>query len=379
MQILKNEHKIIINYLIEKYNTVRSKIQKDIYENDLIEYIKVNEITECDEVLVSLSKNLEKVYLYIVEYNYKNKIKDFEDLINEIFKNENYQEYAFENPTLKEEIESELLNIKEIHKNYKISDELIAKLINTMKARVKDNNNEHAYNLPWAPEALISIELLNIFMKERLELYYLSPVSINNRFISTVKTEIIEQRTNEVWIEEDKDFIIKHKIEVFNIKERTILTDLLDFLPEMKSIKTGLCVNFPEKYIADRLRLILTYFEKSEVNSERKEIALNLINIFFNEYIFKHKTKSNTFEMCRQIIDEIQSNLEKTKKEENKLSLKPKQKETKVNTTVEKVEKPVHIVKKEIQKGNQINQQELKTSPTKSKVSYKNKKKKKTQ
>ena len=379
MQILKSEHKIIINYLIEKYNKVRSKIQKDIYENDLIEYIKVNEITECDEVLVSLSKNLEKVYLYIVEYNYKNKIKDFEDLINEIFKNENYQEYAFENPTLKEEIESELLNIKEIHKNYKISDELIAKLINTMKARVKDNNNEHAYNLPWAPEALISIELLNIFMKERLELYYLSPVSINNRFISTVKAEIIEQRTNEVWIEEDKDFIIKHKIEVFNIKERTILTDLLDFLPEMKSIKTGLCVNFPEKYIADRLRLILTYFEKSEVNSERKEIALNLINIFFNEYIFKHKTKSNTFEMCRQIIDEIQSNLEKTKKEENKLSLKPKQKETKVNTTVEKVEKPVHIVKKEIQKGNQVNQQELKTSPTKSKVSYKNKKKKKTQ
>ena len=59
-----------------------------------------------------------------------------------------------------------------------------------MKARVKDNNNEQDYNLPWAPEALISIELLNVFMKERLELYYLSPVSVNNKFKSKVETEI---------------------------------------------------------------------------------------------------------------------------------------------------------------------------------------------
>lgn len=334
MNILKNEQKIIIDYLINKYKNTKSKIQKNIYESDLIDYIKNEKITECDEVLIRLNKNIEKIYLYIVEYNYKNKIKDFDELISEIFKDEKYQEYAFENPSLKEDLENELLNIKEIHKNHKINDELLCKLINTLKARVKNNNNDLSYNLPWAPEALISIELLNIFMKERLELYYLSPVSLNNHFTSTVKSEIIEQRVHPNWVEEEKDFIEKNKIEVFNIRERSILTDLLDFLPELKSIKMGICINFPEKYIADRLSLILEYFDKSEVDSNRKEIALNLINIFFDEYLFKYNNKSKINLMCKDIIEKIRINVEKTKKEEDKLSLQPKLKKSADNKNI---------------------------------------------
>ena len=83
MQILNNEQKIIINYILNMYYTTKSKIQKDIYENDLISYIKKQEITECDEVLNALNKNIEKVYLYIMEYNYQYKVKNFEELINE--------------------------------------------------------------------------------------------------------------------------------------------------------------------------------------------------------------------------------------------------------------------------------------------------------
>ncbi len=335
MQILNNEQKIIINYILNMYNTTKSKIQKDIYENDLISYIKKQEITECDEVLNALNKNIEKVYLYIMEYNYQYKVKNFEELINDIFLNEKYQEYAFENPSLRNDLEEELLKIKDIHKYYKISDELISKLINTMKARVNENNSSILYDLPWAPEVLLSIELLSIFMKERLELYYLNPLNTEHKFISTVKSVIIEQRLNKNWIEEEKEFILKNKIEYFTVSERSILSDLLDFLPELKSIKLGICMNFPEKYIPARLNLILEYFEKSEVDSNRKVNALKLINLFFNEYLFKNNKSSMSME-CKDLINKIKENIIKTKKEE-KLLLKQR---TKIEVKQEIISNP---------------------------------------
>lgn len=321
---LKTEENIIIHYLVEKYKKTKSKIQKDIYENDLIEYIKEKNLSNIDSLLIYLNKEIEKVYLLIIEYNHKNKTKEFEEMISDLFKKDSYQEYLIENISLSNDIKNEIDFIKSNDKNYKITDDLIVKLINTLKSRVVSKESKKSYDLPWAPEALISLELLKNFMKERVELYYLTPCQSHNRFYSSIDSIIVEQRLNPQWIKENEKFLKENELEIFCENERTILTDLLDFLPELQTVKFGVSLNFPEKSIEDRLLLILNYFEKSEIDYKRKNIALKLINLFFNKFIFNEKSSLISFKGAKNIINEIEKNVEKTYLEEQRLTLKPK-------------------------------------------------------